>query len=45
MAENTTNCWQEIREGLGVSLKIMIYTLLSMGLIAGAGYVYYNYFY
>jgi hypothetical protein len=42
MTSNRSEVWQEIKSGLGIALNIMIYTIVGLGIIFGAGYVYLN---
>ena len=39
MSDVRTETWQEIKNGLGVCFKILIYSVLGLAFCAGVGYV------
>lgn len=40
MDNTRSEMWIELKDGLGVVVKIIIYSFLGVGLLAGVGYVY-----
>ncbi len=38
---DTTTAWQEIKGSVGVLLKVIGYSALTLGICYGAGYVYF----
>ncbi len=45
MTEENTSAWQEIKEGMNICFKIILYSAIGVGIFAGVGYVYLHCFY
>lgn len=41
MTDETTNTWQEIKNGLGSFFKIAVYSVIGLGFLFALGYAYF----